>query len=189
MRFNKHPYLDGRHATFSPSSPAWMNYDDDKLFSRLNTMRAAELGTRRHNVAAELIRLGIRQAKTASVFNRYVNDAIGWKLTPEQPLFYSENFFGTADAIGYNHRTKVLRISDYKSGVIQAKINQLEGYAALFCLEYNFKPMDLARIELRIYQEPEVLLFEGDPHKITQIMSTIQHFDRLIDEHRAEGQW
>lgn len=60
----------------------------------------------------------------------YVNDAIGFKMTPEQPLFYSENCFGTADAISY--RNKLLRIHDLKTGLIPAHMEQLMIYAALF---------------------------------------------------------
>ena len=31
--------------------------------------------------------------------NMFVNDAIGFKMTSEQVLYYSDNSFGTADAI------------------------------------------------------------------------------------------
>ena len=84
----------------------------------------------------------------------YVNDAIGYRMTPEQPLYYSDNCFGTADAIQF--KNNVLRIHDYKSGIIPAKMEQLKIYAALFCLEYKVKPGAI-RIELRIYQNDDVV--------------------------------
>jgi hypothetical protein len=33
----------------------------------------------------------------------YVNDAIGYQMTPEQPIYYSENCVGTADAISFKN--------------------------------------------------------------------------------------
>ena len=73
----------------------------------------------------------------------YVNDAIGFRMRPEQPLFYSENCFGTADAISFDEKKKYLRIHDLKTGVGKVKLDQLLIYASLFCLEYNFKPGDM----------------------------------------------
>ena len=75
--------------------------------------------------------------------------SIGFKLTPEQVLYYSSNCFGTADAISF--KDKFLRIHDLKTGVIPAHVEQLEIYAALFCLEYKVKPQDIG-MELRLYQ-------------------------------------
>lgn len=83
----------------------------------------------------------------------YINDGIGYKMTTEQPLVYSDNLFGTADTISF--KNNVLRIHDLKTGATQVHMEQLATYAALFCLEYgpkyNFKPGDL-EYELRIYQ-------------------------------------
>lgn len=62
--------------------------------------------------------------------NMYVNDAISFRMVPEQILFYSENCFGTADTIVFRNGT--LRIHDLKTGVVPAHMEQLEIYAALF---------------------------------------------------------
>jgi hypothetical protein len=113
----------------------------------------------------------------------YVNDAIGFRMTPEQPLFYSENCFGTADAICF--RNKLLRIHDYKSGVTPARMEQLEIYAALFCLEYRVKPSDID-IELRIYQLDEILHHKPTAEDIVPIMDKIITFDKLITKIKAE---
>lgn len=97
-------------------------------------------------------------------FVNYVNDAIGYMMKPEQPLLYSKYCGGTADAISYDEKKKILRIHDLKTGVNPAKFLQLEIYAALFFLEYG-KALDVnpgdVEIELRIYQAGEV--FEEFP--------------------------
>jgi hypothetical protein len=107
----------------------------------------------------------------------YVNDAIGYRMTPEQTLYYSDNCFGTADCISFRKNT--LRVHDLKTGALPAGITQLEVYAAIFCLEYKFKPFEI-KTELRIYQSNEVRIYEGDPDRLTHIMDRIITLDRRI---------
>lgn len=183
MNFNSYSNLVGMHAFLSPSTYHWINYSDDKLIERFHTSMAAKRGSELHELAHDLIRLGIKLQKTPKTLNLYVNDCIGYRMTPEQVLFYSDNCFGTCDAISF--RRKHLRISDLKTGVTPASVHQLEVYAALFCLEYKVKPAEI-EIELRIYQHDEVQIFEGDPVIITNIMDKIVHFDRRINELRLE---
>ena len=114
----------------------------------------------------------------------YVNDAIGYRMTPEQVLFYSENCFGTADAIVF--KKDFLRIHDLKTGVTPSSIKQLEVYAALFCLEYSKNPNNI-RIELRIYQNDEVIVHEPHPEDILYIMDKIISFDKRIEKIKLEG--
>lgn len=177
MRFNDHWNLEGRHAFLSPSNYHWINYSDEKLEERYKTYRASERGTRLHNLAKECIELGIKMPKNKNTFNMYVNDAIGFKMTPEQPLYFSDNCFGTADAISF--RKKFLRIHDLKTGVSPVSMLQLETYAALFFLEYGVEPADTA-IELRIYQEPEVIVHTPDILEVYDIMEKIQRFDKVL---------
>lgn len=186
MHFNKHFELEGRHATLSASTPSWINYDDDKMANVYLTKMAAARGTRLHQLAHDLIREGVKLPRTTKTLNMYVNDCIGWKMIPEQMLVYSEHVFGTTDAISY--RKNVLRISDLKTGEIPAKITQLEIYAAFFCLEYGIKPFELDGIELRIYQNDDVLLELGDPVTISLIMDKAVTFDKLIRRIREEEQ-
>lgn len=108
----------------------------------------------------------------------YVNDAIGYKMTPEQLLYYSENCFGTADSISF--RKKFLRIHDLKTGEIPAHMEQLLIYAALFCLEYNIKPYELDGVELRIYQSDDIIYMNPEADEIVPIMSKIVTGDRII---------
>jgi len=173
------------HARLSPSKYHWINYSDERLEEWFFTQEAAARGTRLHNIAHQLIKEGIKLPRTKATLNRYVNDCIGWRLTPEQPLFYSPNCFGHADAIGYDDQKKILRISDLKTGVTPASVHQLEIYEAIFCLEYGFRPFDFTG-ELRIYQSDEVQLYETDPAVIVHIMDKIITFNKRIEEMRME---
>ena len=183
MNFNKHSNLEGQHAFLGASKYHWINYDETKLVESYSKYMAAQRGTILHDFAAQCIRLGQKLPKSRKTLNMYVNDAIGFRMTPEQPLFYSENCFGTADAICF--RNKLLRIHDYKSGVTPARMEQLEIYAALFCLEYRVKPSDID-IELRIYQLDEILHHKPTAEDIVPIMDKIITFDKLINKIRAE---
>ena len=141
MQFNRHINLEGLHAPFSASQSSWLRYDDEKALEVYSNRKAAEIGTRLHKWAKDTIDLGIKQPRSKKTIYAYVNDAIGFKMNTEVVLFYSNRFFGTADAISF--RNGVLRIHDLKTGKggkIEAHIEQLEVYAALFCLEYKVKP-------------------------------------------------
>ena len=52
-------------------------------------------------------------------------------------------------------------------------------YAALFCLEYKVKPADID-MELRIYQNNEVLYHNTTAEDIVPIMDKIITFDKVI---------
>jgi hypothetical protein len=145
---------------------------------------ATQKGTRLHEFAAEAIRLGIKLPNNKQTLSAYVNDAIGFKMTPEQPLFYSINCFGTCDAISF--RKNFLRIHDFKSGVAPTSMQQLLIYAALFCLEYQIDPNMIA-IELRIYQSDEVDILEPAKEDILYIMEKIVSFDKIVNNLKLEG--
>ncbi len=179
MNFNKHLNLEGQHAFLGASKYHWINYDETKLIEAYSKFIATQKGIELHEFAAQCIRLGQKLPKSQKTLNMYVNDAIGFKMTPEQPLFYSENCFGTADAISF--RNKMLRIHDLKTGVTPAHMAQLEIYAALFCLEYRIKPSDID-IELRIYQSDEILHHKPTAEDIEMIMDKIITFDKIINK-------
>lgn len=179
MNFNKHSHLEGQHAFLSASKYHWVNYDEDKLTSSYLKHLATQRGTKLHEFACECINLGIKLPKTKKTLNMYVNDAIGYKMETEQPLYFSENCFGTADAIAF--KQNILRIHDLKTGCIPASPRQLEVYAALFCLEYNIKPSSID-IELRIYQSDEVTVYVPPTEDILYIMEKIITFDKQIDK-------
>lgn len=177
MNFAKHLNLEGLHAPFSPSQPSWLRYDDDKAIEVYLNKRAAEMGTRLHKWAKDTIDLGLKQPRSKKTIYAYVNDAIGYKMDTEVVLFYSERFFGTADAISF--RNNFLRIHDLKTGKTAVHMEQLEIYAALFCLEYTVKPNDI-EMELRIYQNDEVVIHHPDPEDILRIMGKIISLDKLL---------
>ena len=178
MNFNKHYDLKDKHSFLSPSSYAWLRYSDDKLIERYYSSQAMEQGTRLHSLAAQLIEEGIRLPKNRNSFNAYVNDAIGFKMTPEVALYYSKNCFGHADTISF--KKDFLRIHDYKSGVTPASMDQLYIYDALFCLEYSINPFDISG-ELRIYQFDEINSVNHDPNITKDIMERIVSFDKIIE--------
>ena len=183
MNFNKHSMLEGLHAPFSPSSSSWLRYDDDKALSVYQNKKAAEIGTRLHAWAKETIDLGIKQPKSKKTLYSYVNDAIGFKMQTEVVLFYSERFFGTADAISF--RNGFLRIHDLKTGITPVHMEQLEIYAALFCLEYRVKPGEID-MELRIYQNDEVIVHNPTAEDILPIMDKIIHLDKILAKLECE---
>ncbi|MDR2395834.1 MAG: DUF2800 domain-containing protein [Endomicrobium sp.] len=188
MQFKQHTNLDNQHAFLSPSKYHWVNYDIEKLDLVFGKWQSQIRGIRLHEFACTAIRLGIKLPNTKQTLNQYVNDAIGFRMKTEQVLYYSENCFGTADAIDF--RKDLLRIHDLKTGNTTASITQLEIYAALFCLEYHYKPKDI-KTELRLYQSNNIIVnnYEIDPElpeTIETVMEKIILFDKRIDEIKCE---
>ena len=183
MNFNKHSTLQGQHAFLGASKYSWLNYDDERLKAAWQNSLAIKRGTELHDLAARCIRLNQRLPRSEKTLNMYVNDAIGYKMTPEQPLYYSENCFGTCDAISF--RKNQLRIHDLKTGVTPAHMEQLLIYASLFCLEYGIKPSSI-EAELRIYQSDDIIGYIPEPDEIVHVMDKIIYFDNIIKELKAE---
>lgn len=183
MNFHDHSRLEGQHAFLGASKYHWINYDEEKVVESYTNFLAKEKGTMLHDFAAQCIRLGQKLPRSKKTLNMYVNDAIGYRMTPEQILYYSDNCFGTADAISF--RDNFLRIHDYKSGVVPAHMEQLMIYAALFCLEYKIKLSEID-IELRLYQSDEVLIHNPAPEEIVPIMDKIITFDKIINKIKFE---
>jgi hypothetical protein len=183
MNFIKHSELEGMHAFLGASKYHWINYSEEKLADSYRKHLATLRGTQLHDFASQCIKLGQKLPKSQKTLNMYVNDAIGYRMTPEQPLYYSPNCYGTADAISF--KNNLLRIHDLKTGVTPAHMEQLMIYAALFCLEYNVKPGNID-IELRIYQNDDVEIFKPSAEDIETIMEQIISFDRIINHLKSE---
>jgi hypothetical protein len=184
MIWNSHSQLAGQHAFLSASKYHWINYDGSKLAEAFTNSQAAKRGTELHALAHELIRLGVKLPKTNKTLNAFVNDAIGFRMRPEQTLFYSPNCYGTPDAICYGK--SLLRIHDLKTGAIPGSMHQLEIYAALYCLEYACKPGEI-EIELRLYQSDQIHISQNPVDEVAHIMSKIVVFDDLIEQMKARG--
>ena len=195
---------EGTHAFLGASQYAWLNYDEEKLANKWKAQYAKPMGTALHELASKCIRNRIKIGsndkhmillhlldnyiprnlidvdKIMETLVPYVKDGIGFRMRAEQPLKYSENVFGTADSIIFDEKKSFLRIHDYKSGEILASLKQLEIYAALFCLEYHFKPGEI-EFELRIYQNGEILVGNPQADDILPTMEKIKLFDELVE--------
>lgn len=183
MNFNRHSDLLGEHAFLSASKYHWVNYDIDKVGLAFAKYMAVQRGTELHDFASRCIKLKQRLPKSKKSLNQFVNDAIGFRMKSEQPLYYSPNAFGTADAISF--RDSVLRIHDLKTGVSPVSMRQLDIYAALFCLEYRIKP-ETIEIELRVYQSDDIVVSRPLPEDIREVMNKIVEFDKVIDQIKAD---
>lgn len=182
MNFNSHSDLIGKHAFLGASKYHWLGYDVEKLKQSYSNQMAVVYGTRLHALAKEMIELGVKPQRSKKTFNTYVNDAIGFRMHPEQVLFYSYNCFGTADAISFVKN--FLRIHDLKTGVAPASMKQLLIYDALFCLEYDVDPFSIG-IENRLYQNDEVIVATPTGDDIKPIMEKIIEFDKVIESIKA----
>lgn len=181
MQWNNHWQLEGKHAYLGASKHHWVNYDLAKLRTHYEKHRKAQEGTELHALAKLLIDKRIKQIRNGKTFNTYVNDAIGFRMDTEVPLQFSDDIFGTPDAICY--RDHVLRIHDLKTGEFPGHMNQLKIYVALFFLEYGklmrLKPHDVQSI-MRIYQNDIVIEEIADPDEIVAIMEKARLFNKEI---------
>lgn len=184
MRFNERSNLKGSHAFLGASKYHWTNYSDEKLSRVYSNYLATQRGTQLHDFAETCIQLKQKLPDLQVALNMFVNDAIGFRMKAEQPLFYSVYAFGTADAISF--RNNELRIFDLKTGTTKVSMRQLEIYAALFCLEYDTKPIGLSLIELRVYQGDQIIIHIPEPEDIQMIMDTIVRFDDIITQTHEE---
>lgn len=183
MQWKKHSELEEKHAFLGASKYAWLNYDEAKTIEVYKNHLAKEKGTKLHALAAEMINNGIMALQNNDTINIYVNDCIANHMSPEVVLYYSDKCFGTADAISFENNT--LKIFDLKTGKGKTKFDQLEIYAALFCLEYGFNPNQI-NIELRIYQNNSFRYEEPSPERINYIIDSIIEKDQILNEYWEE---
>lgn len=208
MIFNVHSELDGKHAILSPSRPYWLNYNEEDLDRFFASSYATDIGTLVHEYACDRIRFKMPldiendEAKNGLLIHLlkngipfrvidldrlftnmapYVNDAIGYRMQSEVHLKYSDLCFGTADAIGV--RGKQLRIHDLKTGTTPAHMDQLLIYAALFFHEYkrDYRPTTM-KVELRIYQNNDILICQPTLEEIKNAMDRIVAEDRFLSD-------
>lgn len=183
MKWKEHSDLREKHAFLGASKYAWLNYDKEKLVQVYLNQLAVQKGTELHEFAAKAIELGEKLRIRTKTLSMYVNDAISFGMKPEQVLYFSDKCFGTADAIGFDGT--LLRIHDLKTGKHKASFNQLQIYAALFCLEYSISP-DTINFELRIYQNDEVRIDVPTAERIEFIMGRIVEYDKVLDDYWEE---
>ena len=183
MKFLKHSNLEGTHAFLGASKFHWIRYSDDKIAESYKKFCDIQRGTELHELAHMLIKMNTRLPDEPKTLNMFVNDAIGFHMESEQILLYSENCFGTADAISF--RNNILRVHDLKTGETKTHMEQLMIYAALFCLEYKVKPGNI-QIILRIYQNDEIIELEPDADDISHVMDRVITADKIISSLREQ---
>lgn len=204
MLWNDHSKLEGMHAFLGASQYHWINWDDETLEKRFRSHYSADIGTIIHSLASDCIRNKIKineddvnlieltlakngipksaydPYKILSNLVPFVNESINYHMSSEVLLYYSQYCFGTTDAIAYDEVSRILRINDYKNGNIDAHMEQLQIYAALFCLEYHKDPSKMKRIELRIFQHSSIVecILTPDTQEIDKLMKLIQETSR-----------
>lgn len=185
MSFNRHTRTIGKHAFLSPSNYAWLEYDEDKLMRVYHAKQAAQRGDELHAYAQRAIELRIKQADNGSTLSKYINDAIGHRMSPEVTLYYSDDCFGTADCVGV--RDGILRIHDLKTGITPASMKQLLIYAGIFYFEYGtlFDPRSMRTI-LRIYQNDQIEEYLPDLPELLSVMDRIKTQAALVAFLREE---
>lgn len=179
MNWKSYSYLENTHSFLSPSKHHWLNYTPEKLVSTYENYKKIALGTQYHALAAELITLAVRLPNTSASFNSFVNDAIGFKMKAEVLLFFSNNCYGTADAISFSNG--VLRIHDLKTGQSPGSMNQLLIYAGLFCLDYAIEAREMEEAHLRLYQNEEITQFSPTTEAIFDVVARIEEAERIIE--------
>ena len=191
MRLRSHSAIKdkGLHSFLSPSKSVWLRYTKEQLVNAFVKATAQIRGTRLHALAASCIENKIIPAQSETdiqqqTLSMYVSDCVALGLTPEQPLFYTQNAFGTADAFGVFGNK--LFIFDLKTGVHPASMDQLKCYAALFFLEYSLRPNDF-QIELRIYQQGNVTICIPDAEDILSIMERYMWANEEIETLKEGG--
>ena len=168
-------------------------------------MRAKELGTDLHELAARLISYGfkLKEDDTSPIFDilglsedmrvtvtKYVNDAIDFRMRPEQCLCYSDVCFGTADAISFDEATRTLRIHDLKTGVHPCDVRQLMIYSAIFVLEQqrysDISPYDISYV-LRIYQNRDYKEWTPSGDDVNTVCEDIKRKSLIITNIKYNG--
>lgn len=196
--------LRGTHAFCGGSNYTWRNKTPDQLVQAKINSYGVTIGTLLHEYAAmsitdyfkitkndkhSVLRYLTVEKKVPSIavdidrlfptLMLYVNDCIGFRMQPEQLCYYSDNFYGWADAMVHNDVT--LRISDLKTGVTPVSFMQLENYAAFYCLGNSIPPRQIKKYEFRIYQNGECLIAEPDPNSIDEICKLIIEQNKALE--------
>ena len=193
--------FEGKHAFLGASKYHWLNYDTDKLIFTYKKWLATQRGTELHEFASQCIIHHKQLPKSkntietmvclalghdipltkiqADTVRGFVNDAVLLGMESEKLLYYSENCFGTTDAMVFANGC--LYIYDLKTGENPASVKQLMIYAALYCLVNGVDPHQI-EIELRIYQNGEISITTPNPDDISKIVNKIIEFDKVISQ-------
>lgn len=189
MQFNRHLELKDKHAILSPSKPYWLNYTQEQIRNYVISQNAAARGTRLHELAARLITEGYKLRGSTQTLVAYVNDAIGYGMTPEVGLKYTDNCFGHTDSIDFSRG--LLRIHDLKTGTGPVHKEQLEIYAALFLIEYEraygVNPLN-TNVNLRIYQNDDIQEWSPDKDRMDEVIYNVKEKEAWVQDSLREDE-
>lgn len=209
---------EGTHAFCSPSKKSWRHWSKEQLLNSFVNSYAQQIGTLLHVYAWKNITENFKMQKSdkhallryltvehdipvvAVDIDRlfpnlmlYVNDCIGFRMRPEEKLYLNKYQYGTADALRFTDKNELI-IFDLKTGIKPViDFEQLENYAALFCAIYKVKPSELKSLELRLYQNSEIMAIQPDPlildpiiDRMNDIKNEILYFtgETLDDDYR-----
>lgn len=186
---NSKKFAKDSHAIFGASKYSWLNYSTDKMIETYMNSKAKKVGTELHELAWHCIKNKVKLPEERNTLNMYINDAIYFNLRPEIQLYYSDLFYGTADAMGVFD--DVLHIHDLKTGKGKTSMNQLKIYLSFFLLEYedDYTFDSFEDIELRIYQNNEVKIEHPEADEIIPIMDKIVTVDKLLRKLEENERW
>ena len=88
--FNQHTDLEGKHAYLSASHHVWLNYDDEHFKDIFYSNLMKERGTQLHAFAEFANRMGRKMPRNHETINEFINDGLGYNMSPEVVLYYSE---------------------------------------------------------------------------------------------------
>lgn len=154
-----------------------INDIDEFIFKKYYIEKIDKLSKEGSRILACLRYVVRNYPETLETVKSYVNDAIGYKMYTEVILYYTDDFFGTADALIFSN--KCLRIHDLKTGTTPAHIEQLLGYAALYCIEYKVNPMNID-FELRVYQNNDILIATPTGEDILPFIDRYKDFNNEL---------
>jgi len=161
------------------SNKETFNSIDEYIFNKYYDQEMDSISKTGNRILSCLKQVTKNQPEFIENIRAYVNDAIGYKMYPEVVLYFTDEFFGTTDALIFNEKERLLRVHDLKTGVSIVHVEQLMGYAALFCLEQNIDPLTI-NYELRIYQGNDILVATPDGNDVKQFVDQYLAFDKEV---------
>lgn len=201
----------GTHAKLNASNSSWRRYKtEEQFYNKYVADYAQDLGTAVHNLSEDLINFKIKVNKNDKhllmyaiakagipknaydldfifpTFAMYVNDAIGYRMTAEKVIGYSEVAYGTSDAISL--KDGLLRIHDLKTGHSPAHMDQLITYAAFYCLNNDIKPESI-KFELTLYQAGDKLTYIPTSEEVAEAMQETVNGSDIMMRFLEEGRY
>lgn len=194
MIWNDHSSLDGSHAIFSPSQPAWLRYDDEKILNTFLNRHRTILGTELHEYAEIQIKLGQKVGAIKNLIHDIISfiytkyktkgdqyESYSLKLIEAIHVLPKEVFESIKqhinDAIGYRMNSEVILMYSERffgtADAIMFKDNMLR----IHDLKTGSGPVHPE--QLMIYAALFCLEYKAKPGSINMELRIYQNGDRL----------